>query len=64
MAEDSKIGWTDHTQNFWWGCNKVSEECRFCYIATIMRRGGYGGGCASSSCFHLFNVRFFSFRRG
>lgn len=41
MAEDSKIGWTDHTQNFWWGCNKVSEECRFCYIATIMRRGGY-----------------------
>jgi protein gp37 len=41
MAERSKIGWTDHTQNFWWGCNKVSEECKFCYIATIMRRGGF-----------------------
>lgn len=19
MAENSGIGWTDHTQNFWWG---------------------------------------------
>lgn len=41
MAQDSKIGWTDHTQNFWWGCHKVSEECHFCYISGIMRRGGY-----------------------
>jgi protein gp37 len=41
MAEHTKIGWTDHTHNFWWGCNKVSEECKFCYIAAIMRRGGY-----------------------
>jgi protein gp37 len=41
MAENSKIGWTDHTHNFWWGCSKVSEECRYCYIAGIMRRGGY-----------------------
>ncbi|MDZ4820217.1 MAG: DUF5131 family protein [Planctomycetota bacterium] len=41
MAENSKIGWTDHTHNFWWGCHKVSQECRFCYIAGIMRRGGY-----------------------
>lgn len=41
MAQDSKIGWTDHTQNFWWGCHKVSQECRFCYIASIMKRGGY-----------------------
>lgn len=41
MAENSKIGWTDHTHNFWWGCNKVSEECRHCYIAPIMRRGGF-----------------------
>lgn len=40
MAENSKIGWTDHTFNFWWGCHKVSEECRFCYIDTIMRRSG------------------------
>jgi hypothetical protein len=41
MVQDSKIGWTDHTQNFWWGCHKVSEECHFCYISGIMKRGGY-----------------------
>jgi protein gp37 len=40
MAENSKIGWTHHTMNFWWGCNKVSQECRCCYIGQIMRRAG------------------------
>ena len=41
MAENSKIGWTDHTQNFWWGCDKVSAECKFCYISGIMKRAGF-----------------------
>lgn len=41
MAENSRIGWTHHTMNFWWGCNKVSTECKNCYIAPMMRRGGY-----------------------
>lgn len=41
MAENSKIGWTDHTHNFWWGCHKVSDECRYCYISGIMKRGGH-----------------------
>jgi hypothetical protein len=41
MAENSKIGWTDHTMNFWWGCNKVSTECTHCYIGQIMRRSGH-----------------------
>src|SRR5256885_14369984 len=41
MATNSKIGWTHHTMNFWWGCHKVSDECKCCYIAQIMRRGGY-----------------------
>lgn len=40
MAENSRIGWTHHTQNFWWGCDKVSAECANCYIGPIMRRGG------------------------
>ena len=40
MAENSGIGWTDHSHNFWWGCGKVSEECRHCYIDGIMRRAG------------------------
>lgn len=37
MAENSKVRWAPHTQNFWWGCNKVSQECRCCYIGPIMR---------------------------
>ena len=46
MAENSLIGWTDHTHNFWWGCHKVSVECQHCYIAAIMKRAGqipFGG---------------------
>ncbi len=38
--ESSKIGWTDHTFNPWWGCHKVSEACKYCYIGQIMRRAG------------------------
>jgi protein gp37 len=41
MAENSRIGWTHHTMNFWWGCHKVTRECRHCYIAQIMKRAGY-----------------------
>lgn len=40
MAKNSKIGWTHHTMNFWWGCNKVTRECKHCYIGPIMKRGG------------------------
>ena len=40
QMENSKIGWTHHTWNPWWGCNKVSEACRHCYISQIMRRSG------------------------
>jgi hypothetical protein len=46
MAENTSIGWTDHSHNFWWGCNKVSPECHHCYIDSIMRRAGrvpFGG---------------------
>lgn len=40
MTENSKIGWTDHTMNFWQGCHKVSPECKHCYIDGSMRRAG------------------------
>jgi len=46
MAENSGIGWTHHTINFWWGCHRVSSECLHCYIDGIMRRAGkvpFGG---------------------
>jgi protein gp37 len=35
--ENSKIQWTDHTINFWWGCTKVSEACRNCYAETVAK---------------------------
>ncbi len=32
---DSKIEWTDDTLNFWWGCQKVSDACKFCYAERV-----------------------------
>ena len=31
MATNSKIEWTDHTVNLWWGCSKVHTGCKNCY---------------------------------
>lgn len=38
MAENSKIEWTDHTFNPWWGCVRVSPGCVHCYAETFDRR--------------------------
>ena len=35
MAENSKIEWTDHTINLWWGCTKVHEGCDNCYAENL-----------------------------
>lgn len=40
MAENSKIEWTDHTVNLWWGCTKVHEGCDNCYAETTSARYG------------------------
>lgn len=40
MAENSKIEWTHHTFNPWWGCIKVSPACKHCYAETWARRVG------------------------
>jgi protein gp37 len=40
MARDSKIEWTHHTFNPWWGCTKVSPGCKHCYAETWARRIG------------------------
>jgi protein gp37 len=40
MAENSKIAWTDHTQNFWVGCQKVSAACDFCYAENWAKMAG------------------------
>ena len=38
--KNSKIAWTDHTFNPWWGCVKVSDGCKNCYAATFSKRTG------------------------
>lgn len=40
MAKDSKIEWTHHTFNPWWGCAKVSAACEHCYAETWAKRVG------------------------
>lgn len=41
MGEVTKIQWTDHTFNPWWGCAKVSEGCRGCYAEAFAKRTGH-----------------------
>jgi protein gp37 len=40
MAKDSKIEWTHHTFNPWWGCTKVSAACKHCYAEAWAKRVG------------------------
>jgi protein gp37 len=41
MAENSKIEWTHHTANLWWGCTRVHEGCDNCYASALANRYGY-----------------------
>lgn len=36
MAENSKIEWTDHTWNPWYGCTQVGPPCFNCYAEAMM----------------------------
>ena len=38
---DSKIEWTHHTFNPWWGCEKVSPGCAHCYAESWSKRTGH-----------------------
>lgn len=40
MGENSKIEWTDHTFNAWYGCSKVSPACDHCYAEAWAMRSG------------------------
>jgi protein gp37 len=40
MARDSKIEWTHHTFNPWWGCERVSPACKNCYAEAWAHRLG------------------------
>lgn len=41
MGKDSKIEWTHHTFNPWWGCVKVSPGCANCYAEGFSKRTGH-----------------------
>ena len=49
MGENSGIAWTDHTFNPWWGCQKVSPACQFCYAEREAKRFGQKGLWESTS---------------
>lgn len=40
MSEHTRIAWTDHTFNPWWGCVRVSPGCEHCYAETFSHRLG------------------------
>ncbi len=40
MAKNSKIEWTEHTANLWWGCVKIHAGCDNCYALNIAKRRG------------------------
>lgn len=40
MGANSKIAWTHHTFNPWWGCVRVSPGCEHCYAETFSKRVG------------------------
>lgn len=41
MAKNSKIEWTHHTANLWWGCTKVHIGCKNCYALNLSHRWGH-----------------------
>lgn len=40
MGQNSKIEWTHHTFNPWWGCVRVSPACKNCYAEAWAKRVG------------------------
>jgi protein gp37 len=40
LAKNSRIEWTTHTFNPWWGCVKVSPACKHCYAESWAKRVG------------------------
>lgn len=43
MAQNTRIGWTDHSLNFWHGCTKISPGCKYCYMYRDKQKYGQQG---------------------
>jgi protein gp37 len=41
VSENSKIEWTHHTYNSWWGCIEDGPECDHCYARAFSKRTGH-----------------------
>jgi protein gp37 len=41
VGANSKIPWTDHTFNPWWGCTRISPGCDNCYADALATRYGF-----------------------
>lgn len=40
MGSETKIQWTHHTFNPWWGCVRVAQGCKNCYAESTANRWG------------------------
>src|SRR5687767_4291955 len=40
MGQNTRIEWTHHTFNPWWGCVRVSPACKNCYADSWANRLG------------------------
>ena len=52
----SGIQWTDATVNFWVGCQKVSAECKYCYMFRQEARYGRDGSNVRKTGKATFNA--------
>lgn len=41
MSKNTKIAWTNHTFNPWWGCTHDGPECDHCYAESFAKRTGH-----------------------
>lgn len=55
MGKSTKISWCDSTINFWQGCHKVSEGCKYCYMYRDKKRYGQDANVVVRSAKATFN---------
>lgn len=55
----SNIQWTESTHNFWSGCTKVSDGCKFCYMHRIKEGKGENGSTVTRASDKYFYAPYF-----